>query len=1065
MRTPYRNGGAMSDGYQLKGAVFDLNGVITETTRVHFEAWKQTFRQFFTERGGGEPACFTWEDDYLAYVDGKPRYQGVKAFLDSRDIDIPYGEPSDQPGWGTICAIGNRKNQVFREIVSRGGAQVYDSTVSFIRQLREQGVKIGITSSSRNARFILEATGLDELVDTVLDGHATREFGLRGKPDPDIFVVSASNLGLNPSHCMMVEDTRPGVEAGCSANYALVVGIARQGDGEELLAHGADLVVADMAELPIDTVRQWFEEGIREDSWNLTYYGFDPSEEKLRETLTTVGNGYFGTRGCFVGEQAHEVIHYPGTYVAGVYNTLPSQVYRRTVYNKDLVNCPNWLLIELKIGDGEFAHINQLEVLSYRHNLNMRRGIMTRYITVKDRDGRITRIETERIASMAKAHLGAVRYRVTPRNYSERITIRSSLDGTVINFGVPRYRDLNSRHLSPISVVKQPQGVSLHVRTVNSRINICMYAKTALYQDGKRTKVDRSVHKDMGFISEDFSFTAEEGKTYTLEKLVSIFTSLMGEESDPEELAVSELETVESFDVLLSDHVKAWERLWDRADHLVGGDRFSQKVLHLHIYHLLVTSSMNSTDIDWGIPARGLHGEPYRGHIFWDELFILPFYNLHFPEIARSVLMYRCRRLDAAREYARENGFQGAMFPWQSADTGEEETQTMHYNPQSGNWGPDLSRNQRHVSLAVVYNIWSYYYCTNDLEFLHEHGLEVMLEVARFWASIARFSKKDGRYHIEGVMGPDEFHEKHPGAKKGGVRDNAYTNIMVGWLLHKIIETVEYVPDRVVQRISDKIGFDTGEMEQWRDIVSKMNVVMTDEGILAQFDGFLELHDIDWDYYRERYEDIHRMDRILKAEGDSPNRYQVVKQADVLQLFYLLSPGQVVHILKLMGYEVKDEQEFIQKNYDYYIERTSHGSTLSYVVHCAIIRYMRMHRKYMWDRYRVALESDIYDLQGGTTAEAVHCGVMGGTLDIVFKAFAGINIFKDHIHIDPHLPEHWEELSFKVVLRDNWLALQVDHRAVRIRHLGGDGGFGVQVGEELHTLKRGQTLELSYRDD
>ncbi|MFW6180530.1 MAG: HAD-IA family hydrolase, partial [Spirochaetota bacterium] len=1004
------------------------------------------------------------EEDYLPFVNGKPRYQGVRAFLDSRDIYIPYGEPADEPGWDTVCAIGNRKNQVFREIVKQGGAQVYDSTVSFMRQLREKGVKVGVTSSSRNARFILEATGMIELVDTVLDGHASREFGLRGKPEPDIFLVTATNLGLNPTHCMMVEDTRAGVEAGCNANYGLVVGIDRHGDKEELLAHGADLVVEDMAELPLRTVQGWFEKGIREDSWNLTYYGFDPSEEKLRETLTTVGNGYFGTRGCFVGERADEVIHYPGTYIAGVYNTLPSQVYRRTVYNKDLVNCPNWLLIELKIDDGEYLRIGQMEILSYRHNLDMRRGIVTRYVTVRDEKGRITRVETERIASMARPHVGALRYRVTPRNYSGRLTIRSSLDGTVINYGVARYRDLNSRHLSPISVVKHPRGVSLHVRTVNSRINICMHARTALYRGTELMDPDRSVHKDMGFISESFGFEGEEGKTYTFEKLVSIFTSQVDEDVDPEEQAVAELEPVECFDHLLEDHVQAWEQIWDRADHLVRGDRFAQKVLHLHIYHLLVTSSPNSVHIDWGIPARGLHGEPYRGHIFWDELFIQPFYNLHFPEIARSLLMYRYRRLDAARQYARENGFQGAMFPWQSADTGEEETQTMHYNPQSGTWGPDLSRNQRHVSLAVVYNIWSYYYCTNDLEFLHDYGLEVMLEVARFWASTARLSKKDGRYHIEGVMGPDEFHEKYPGAKKGGVRDNAYTNIMVCWLLHKTIETVEYVPDRVIGRLAEKIGFDPGEMDQWRDIVSKMNVVLSEDGVLAQFDGFFDLHDIDWDYYRERYGDIHRMDRILKAEGDSPDRYQVIKQADVLQLFYLLSPGQVAHILRLMGYRVGDEQEFAQKNYDYYIQRTSHGSTLSFVVHCAILRYLNIHRKYMWDRYRVALESDVYDLQGGTTAEAVHCGVMGGTLDIVFKAFAGINIFKDHIHIDPHLPEHWERVSFKVVLRDNWLDIDLDHRVINLRHLGGDGGFGVQVGERRHTVKRGQTLELPYGD-
>jgi trehalose/maltose hydrolase-like predicted phosphorylase len=208
-----------------------------------------------------------------------------------------------------------------------------------------------------------------------------------------------------------------------------------------------------------------------------------------------------------VGERADEVIHYPGTYVAGVYNTLPSQVYRRTVHNNDMVNCPNWLLIELKIGGDDFMRISQMDMLSYRYNLDMRRGVMSRSFTVKDWEGRITRIETERIASMAKPHIGAVRYRVTPENYSENLTLRTALDGTVINFGVPRYRGLNTKHLTPISVVKQPHGVSLHVRTVNSRINICMYAITSLSREEGRVKADRTVRKDVGIITESFVFT------------------------------------------------------------------------------------------------------------------------------------------------------------------------------------------------------------------------------------------------------------------------------------------------------------------------------------------------------------------------------------------------------------------------------------------------------------------------------------------------------------------------------------------------------------------------------
>ncbi len=1027
---------------KCRGAIFDLDGVITQTARVHFQAWKSVFDDFLknlSDSSGGEWEPFTYENDYLPYVDGKPRYQGVKSFLDARDISIPYGEPSDPSEKETMCAIGNRKNDLFRKLVSEGQVDVYQSTISLINELKDNGVKVGVASSSRNCNFILEKTSMLHLFETVIDGTTSKEFGLRGKPAPDIFTVAAGNLGLHPSECLMVEDSIAGVKAGKNGNFALVIGVARNENMHDLQINGADIVVLDLQDIGLQVIEHWFQKGLRENNWHLTYYGFNPSEEKLRETLTTVGNGYFATRGCFEGESAEEVVHYPGTYIAGVYNKLPSNVYRRTVYNNDFVNCPNWLPIEFKIEDSDFVHLTDVDILYYEHDLDMKNAVMSRAILLKDDKGRVTEIRSERIASMENPHLAGIRYSVTPKNYSGKVTLRSAIDGTVINYGVPRYRELNSKHLSPISVVKEQGGLSILVRTSTSKVNICMHAKTILSKNGAQLDVEKDVYKDMGYISESYTFDTKEDETYTLQKLVSICTSKDRDiDGDPEEASLEMLEEADSFESLYKKHRKAWKKLWELSDFGIEGDRFAQKVMHLHIFHLLVTGSPNNKKIDAGIPARGLHGEAYRGHIFWDDLFVMPFYNLHFPEVARSFLMYRYRRLDAAREYARENRYSGAMYPWQAADDGKEETQLVHFNPRSGKWGPDLSRLQRHVSIAVAYNVWEYYYCTNDLDFLHNYGAEILVEVTRFYASIARYSKRDDRYHISGVMGPDEFHEKYPQAKKGGITDNAYTNIMACWLIHKTIETLEHLPDSVVHQLEQKIGFRIQEMEKWRDIEKKMKVFIDEDGILEQFDGFMDLLEVDWDYFREKYDDIHRMDRIIKAEGDSPDRYQVLKQADTLMLFYLLSPGQVVHILEIMGYNVGEEQDFVKKNYDYYIERTSHGSTLSLVVHSAILKYIASHKKDMWNRFLLALESDIYDTQGGTTAEAIHCGVMGGTLDILFKGFAGINIFKDYIQINPELPSHWRSLSFKVLLRGSLLQIRIAQEEVEVAYIDGD---------------------------
>jgi beta-phosphoglucomutase family hydrolase len=1055
------------NNFLCKGAVFDLDGVITQTAKLHFQAWKNTFDEYLedvSKRRGTEFKPFTHEE-YLQFVDGKPRFMGVKSYLEARDIEIPYGNPNDAPEKETICGVGNRKNECFRSIVAGGGADVYESTVSFIKELKKRGVKVGVSSSSMNCRYILEKTGLIELFETVIDGMVSKEIGLRGKPHPDIFLIACENLKLDPNECMMVEDALVGVEAGKNGNFAFVVGVSRNGNTQELLARGADIAIRDLEELSIEDVHRWFSRELEEETWHLSYSGFEPENEKLRETLTTVGNGYFGTRGCFEGVKADEVIHYPGTYIAGIFNKLPSVVYRKTIYNNDFVNCPNWLLIEIQIGDGDFINIFDEELLQYTHDLNMKEGVMTRHIQFKDREGRITTIHSERIASMHNPHLAAIRYQVVPQNYSERVTLRSSLDGTVINYGVPRYRELNSKHLYPISVVKENGGISLHVRTTTSKVNICMHARNSLFHGGKMVNVRRVVTKDMGIISEDLVFDAKEKEAYVCEKLVSIYTSRDADiKGDPEENAKRSLLHIKSYDKMLRSHKNEWRKLWDRADYVISGDRYSQKVVRLHIYHLLVTASIHNPHIDAGMPARGLHGEAYRGHIFWDEVYILPFYFLHFPRVARALLMYRYRRLDAAREYARENGYHGAMYPWQTADDGSEETQTLHFNPVAGKWGPDLSRRQRHVSIAITYNIWAYYYVTDDLEFIHEYGAEMMLEIARFWASAVQYIKKEDRYHISGVMGPDEFHEKYPHAKKGGLKDNAYTNIMVCWLLHKTVETYEHLPSRVKRILKEKIHFNEDELERWNDIVRKMSVEITEDGVLSQFKGYMDLLELDWEAYREKYTDIHRLDRILKSEGDSPDRYQITKQADVLMLFYLLAPGQVKKVLEVMGYDDNTEKQLMERNYDYYIKRTSHGSTLSYVVHCAILKYLDSHKKAMWDWFQHALKSDINDIQGGTTAEAIHSGVMAGTLDILFKSFAGVNIFKDYLQIEPNLPSQWKRLSFKIVLRDTWIGIDVTQDEISVRYIKKPvQKIRIQVADNFYVLQNSKPLRIPYR--
>ncbi len=1042
----------------FKGAIFDLDGVITGTAKVHSLAWESMFNYFlknYAEVNNEPYVPFDPTHDYHKYVDGKPRMEGVKSFLASRDIELPFGEMDDIPEKETVCGLGNRKNILFTEILIKEGPEVYTSSVDLINNLIAKGIRIGIASSSRNCRIILQLAKLEHLFETRVDGEVSIELGLKGKPNPDIFITAARNLGLEPHECVVVEDAISGVQAGARGNFGLVLGIARDIEGTKLREQGADIVVRDLGEISIKEIEEWFSKGLEYEGWNLTYTDFSLKDEKLRETLTSIGNGYIGVRGAYEGSSDSHY-HYPGTYIAGVFNRLPSDVHGQTIFNNDFVNAPNWLPIEFRIGGGEFIDPFEQKILSYFQNLDLKNGTLKREIVIQDNLGRISRISSRRFASMDNPHRCAMKFNLKPINYSADVEFRSAIDGRVENKGVARYSELSSDHLEHVDALCEKELMLLHVRTNVSHYDIVTAARTKVVCHGPHGDVERTTLNANRYIGELLRLPLSPNNSCTIEKLVSIHTSLDQKGTDPVKAARQSLANSDSFDSLLEAHTEAWKKIWEKADLMVEGDRYSQKLLRLHTYHMMCTASPHNPTIDAGMPARGLNGEAYRGHIFWDEIFILPFFNRHFPEISKALLMYRYRRLDAAREYARENGYKGAMYPWQTADDGLEDTQIIHFNPKSSSWGPDLSRMQRHVSIAVFYNVWRYIYDTNDTQFLNEYGAELMFEIARFWASIASYSPDTNKYHIEGVMGPDEFHETLPGSGKEGIKDNSYTNIMAVWLFDKAAEIGEKIDPNVLRHLITKIHLGFDELKQWRDISSNMNILINQEGVLEQFEGYNSLKELDWTHYRSTYGNIHRMDRILKAEGDTPDIYKVAKQPDVLMTFYTLSPGEVAELLTKTGYNVPDDMTLVRNNYSYYEPRTSHGSTLSKVVHSIISSYLHDGHEMAWKWFSEALKSDIQDTQGGTTQEGIHCGVMAGTLDTVTRYFAGISFYNEKLNVHPNLPAQWKKLSLNVCFRNNRYAITVEKNdiIVTLMEAEGDEALACVAGRHI-TLAKG----------
>ncbi|KAL6052345.1 Trehalose 6-phosphate phosphorylase [Balamuthia mandrillaris] len=1374
-------------GLLFKAVVFDLDGVVTKTAHIHCQAWKQMFDEFFEWRvkegiDSGPPRKFT-DEDYKKYVDGIPRDEGVKNYLRQHGITLPDGSPKDslfievnkeeadpnedqtttkrkgqneehRPGTRkklgvqSVASLGNWKNDLFNQKLEEQGAEVYQSTVDLIKELHKRSIKTAVASSSKNCSKILRSVGYQNLFEASMDGQLSESLGLKGKPAPDIFLECCRLLGIPPHKCVLVEDAVQGVQAGVNGSFGMVVGLDRGNNRLNLLEAGANLVLDDFAGVTPEILNDFFP--FTDPGWTMTFDGFVPAQQKLREALCTLGNGYFTTRGAFeearsgisaaktaelAGESLNKDledldVHYPGTYIAGGYNRAKSVIDGVTVENEDLVNWPDWTHITFRSSEqGRWFDwsLEHFDIMSCNQILNVRDGLLCRQYRVREKQsGHITTIRSQRMVNMRKTHLGTIKYNIMPENWSGNLQVLSGIDGTVENWGVPRYRQLASKHwniiergeldtrqtrhvsgicrsvekrlqerylknidasgskgvdkeapprggevgqqreprertsLTPATTTPSPdpaleaetrasalefgsaetqeimseiaehrqhvdslaslatshlqgeleidtengqfvsqesmlhnqddreqvkaKGIYLGVRTLQSHLEVAMSSFTRVYyctnclswigpNECKKQLV--GLEDDSSYVGERFDVMATQGKAITVEKIVAIASSRDKAISNPVDAVIESIKRcgLKRFIHLQSTHEINWNSIWRRcsthvtalAPQKVGGEeedikietddyltappfvrrlsmnvaqpppttssnsedvelsldesasepseddydphlyqmpqtnehtkmleRYQQNMkqsgpseeeqlgggtikmdfrplatdhlqflLRMHMYHLIQTVSHNSIGRDVGIPARGLHGESYRGHIFWDELYLMPFYNLGHPEISRELLLYRYHRLDAARDHAKNLGYFGACYPWQSGSSGREESQQLHYNPLSHTWGPDYSSLQLHINIAVFFNYWNYINVSGDMSFLELYGAEVMLEIARFWGLRAEFNETTARYEINGVMGPDEYHEKYPDTSRVGVDNNAYTNIMVVWCLDIALRVLNFLSHSRRRELQSKLHLHTEELNRWKHIIKRMTVPFHDGCIISQFSGYEKLKELDWKAYRNKYPNIRRMDRILKAEGDSPDRYKVSKQADVCMLFYLLSPEEFMRIMHRLGYSF--DRSFILKNIEYYLARTSHGSTLSLVVYSHVLHEFDIRQS--WNTYCEFLLSDVCDSQEGTTQEGIHLVPMAASVNMLIFRFCGIDTTRNAIRFAPKLPQGIKHLCFRFQYQKQWLQVRTDHHTLKVKNEEESGEkIPVLVKEHLYYIFPGSTMQFSLAD-
>lgn len=789
--------------------------------------------------------------------------------------------------------------------------------------------------------------------------------------------------------------------------------------------------------------------------WSVVFDRYLPDQEGAREALCVVGNGRFATRGATCLRLRKSDWHYPGTYASGLYDRLSSDIAGERIEYEELVNLPSWIPIELGFADGP---LREPEVLELRRELDLAGGVLTFRMRLRDARGRTLRITERRFVHMESTCRAGQALDIAAENFSERLRLSLQLDGAVENRNADEYIGLDRRHLEAVETGSDGSTTSwLRTRTRQSRIEVVLAARHHVWVDHTALPPVRARSLDQR-TSMDFEAQLQPGQALRVEKLVALWTSRDRACSEPLSAALRTLSGEQRLPALEHAHRQVWRRIWQSCPLDLPTQEQVQSTLRLHMFHILQTASPLSAAQEVSVPARGLHGENYHGHVFWDELFVFPVLNLRWPELSRCLLLYRYHRLSEARRAARAEGLAGALFPWRSASDGREVTERLRRNPNDGRYLQDNSRLQRHINAAIVYSVWHYVHASGDLEFLYSYGAELILSVAQLWASLAQRGD-DGRYHLRGVVGPDEFHDAYPDAKQPGIDDNAYTNVMAVWCLQRALDVIERMPDEQRAPLLDELGISDTDRARWEELTQRMFIPLQSNGkILDQFAGFESLQPFDWDKYRARYGNIERLDNILAAEGDSANRYQVCKQDDVCMLFYLLSEPELRALLARLGYELGAEA--YRENFDYYCARSSHGSTLSRVVKAYLTT--SLDRDQSWAALTEALGSDLCDVQGGSTREGIHIGAMAGTIDIFQRAYLRLCVQCDRLCLSPWLPPELSELRLRLRFRMQWLLLHVTRDTLEISsEPHGDGTATLDVNGQCYALTPGASHTIS----
>ncbi len=1035
----------------FEGVLFDLDGVITPTAEIHERAWAELFAAY----------DYTPED-YLAHIDGKPRYDGVRHFLASRGVELPEGDPSDAPGTDSVCAMGNAKNAVFNEILATDGIAPYPGSLALLNQLDAQGVPSAIVSSSRNAVMVLAAAGLADRFDVVVDGLVAAEMGVAGKPAPGTYLLGAERLGVDPARTIVVEDAISGVAAGAAGGFAEVIGVDRGAGADALAANGATIVVDDLDRLLDSSVRRRsgmhrkpVPTGLPEhrfpvDPWRLVETEYNADDLGTTETLFGIGNGYLGMR---ANPEEGRDAHTHGTYLNGFHETWEIEHAENAVAfaktGQTIVNVPDAKLIKLYVDD-EPLLLSGADLESYERAIDFRTGILSRDLVWRTPAGKRVRVRSERMVSLTHRHLAVFTFEVTlldsasPLGPGSPIVISSQLlnrqDGedeyhvakAALGEGKdPRQaRKFARRVLEPRLQQQVDHDAVLGYRAVSSRMTMACATRHVL-ETGCETSVSTELGEDLA--KTVFSLRGMPGETIRLTKYVAYHSSTGVPAQELADRCRRTLDRAEDDGLvkLRAEQTEFLNQWWATSDVEVRGDDKAQQAMRWNLFQLAQASVRTQ---DQGIAAKGVTAGGYDGHYFWDtEVYVVPFLVYTNPEAARSLLRFRWKMLDAARQRAEELSQVGALYPWRTINGAEA---SAYYAAGTA---------QYHINAAVAFAIRRYLDATNDLTFLAEEAAEILIETARLWADLGFYATNGGKtFHIHRVTGPDEYTTV--------VNDNTYTNLMAQFNLRYAARTVRMLAHEdppSFAALCRRTSLDLGELDDWDAAADAMHIPYDDElEIHPQDSSFLELEPWIWDETTEADYPL-----LMNYHPLVIYRHQVLKQADVVLAMFIRTGDFSV------------EQK--RRNFDYYDPITTGDSALSACVQSIVAAEVGRDRL-AEDYFHRALYLDLSNTQGNT-ADGVHIASTGGTWAAVVHGFAGMSERGNYLEFSPSLPPSIEGLTFRLLRQGARLRVDLDHEGctVTVEDGGPDGNAGVVVndGEERIALGAGESYTVAPDPD